>query len=115
MLMTLSKDLIAASATPLVLSILKRGDSYGYEIIQTIRESSDGAMQWADGMLYPILHRLEKKGLVEAYWGQADTGRKRKYYRLKRSGVKALAEQRKAWDDISTLLQKLNGDPACSI
>ncbi len=112
--MPLSKDLIAASATPLVLSILKRGDSYGYEIIQTIRESSGGAMSWSDGMLYPILHRLEKKGLVESYWGQAQTGRKRKYYRLCKAGKKALVEQRSAWDETYALLQRLNGVVACS-
>jgi len=111
----ISKDLIAASATPLILSILKRGDSYGYEIIQTVHEVSDGELEWADGMLYPILHRLEKKGLVESYWGQADTGRKRKYYKLRRQGKRALDEQRRAWDQLSTLLHDLNGGPACSI
>jgi hypothetical protein len=57
--MPLSKDLVAASSIPLILSILQRGDSYGYAIIQQVRELSDGEMQWADGMLYPILHRLE--------------------------------------------------------
>lgn len=113
--MAQSKDLIAASATPLVLSILKRGDSYGYEIIQQVREASEGRMQWADGMLYPILHRLEKKELVESYWGKAESGRRRKYYRLRQEGKKALAEQREAWDDVYALFQKLNGGAACSI
>ena len=80
--MTMSKDLIAASATPLILSILSHGDGYGYDIIQKVHTLSDGEMQWADGMLYPILHRLEKKELVESYWGTAESGRKRKYYYL---------------------------------
>jgi PadR family transcriptional regulator PadR len=113
--MTMSKDLIAASATPLILSILKAGDSYGYEIIHKVRESSEGTMDWADGMLYPILHRLEKKDLVESYWGQAETGRKRKYYRLRKSGAKALVEQQRAWKDVYAVMQKLNGVVACSI
>ena len=112
--MAITKDLIAASSTPLVLSILKQGDSYGYEIIQKVRESSDGALEWADGMLYPILHRLEKKDLVESYWGQADNGRRRKYYRLKKEGRKVLSEQRKAWDDVHDVLNKLNGGAPCS-
>lgn len=112
--MPISKDLIAASATPLVLSILKRGDSYGYEIIHKVREASDGSMEWADGMLYPILHRLEKRGLVQSYWGKSEAGRRRKYYRLRESGVTALTEQLKAWDDAFAVLQKLNRGPACS-
>ncbi|MCH9651265.1 MAG: helix-turn-helix transcriptional regulator [Deltaproteobacteria bacterium] len=113
--MTISKDLIAASATPLVLSILSHGDSYGYDIIQRVGELSDGGMKWADGMLYPILHRLEKKGLVESYWGAADNGRKRKYYRLRKSGLKELNEQRKNWHDLYAMLQKLEGGSVCSI
>ena len=61
--MPVSKDLVAASATPLILSILAEGDSYGYAIIKRVRELSGGQMEWTDGMLYPVLHRLEKQGL----------------------------------------------------
>ena len=111
--MTTSKDFIAASATPLVLSILSQGDSYGYEIIQRVHELSDGEMQWADGMLYPILHRLEKKGCVKSYWGVADNGRRRKYYRLQKSGSKELSEQRRSWNKINAMLQALEGGGAC--
>ena len=112
--MAVSKDLIAASATPLVLSILSHGDSYGYEIIQKVRELSDGEMQWADGMLYPILHRLEKKGFVESYWGAADNGRKRKYYRLQKVGSKELKEQRRSWTKLHAMLRTLERGPVCS-
>ncbi|HVT16533.1 MAG TPA: helix-turn-helix transcriptional regulator [Thermoanaerobaculia bacterium] len=113
--MPLSKDLVAASASPLILSILERGDSYGYAIIQQVRELSGGEMEWADGMLYPILHRLEKRKLVEAYWGEADNGRKRKYYRLHRSGVEELAALRAHWDKLHGMLQRLEGEARCSI
>lgn len=111
--MILSKDLIAASATPLILSILSHGDSYGYEIIQQVHELSDGEMEWADGMLYPILHRLEKKALVESYWGKAENGRKRKYYRLRQAGLEELNEQRQSWRSLYEMLQKLEGGVAC--
>ena len=77
--MALSKDLVAASSIPLILSILERGDSYGYAIIQQVRELSGGEMEWADVMLYPILHRLEKRLLVESDCGAADNGRNPKY------------------------------------
>ncbi len=108
-MMSISKDLAAASSTPLVLSILSHGDSYGYAIIQQVHELSDGQMEWADGMLYPILHRLEKKKLIESYWGTAETGRKRKYYRLLQAGLKELHEQRKNWASLHGMLRKLEG------
>lgn len=113
--MSMSKDLIAASATPLILSILNHSDSYGYDIIQKVHELSDGEVQWADGMLYPILHRLENKGLVQSYWGTSETGRKRKYYRLKKKGKEELTEQRKHWNQFHSMIQQLQGGMACSI
>ena len=110
----LSKDLVAASATPLVLSILSQGDSYGYAIIQRVREISDGEMQWADGMLYPILHRLEKQQLIESYWGEADNGRKRKYYRIHKTGDTELVRLRENWQRVFLMLQKIDGAQPCS-
>ena len=84
--MDIGKDLVAASATPLVLSILSEGESYGYAIIKRVDELSGGELQWTDGMLYPVLHRLERNGYVEASWGRSETGRRRKYYRLTDEG-----------------------------
>lgn len=107
--MSLPKDLVAASATPLILSILSHGDSYGYAIIEEVRRLSNGELQWADGMLYPILHRLEHKGQIESYWGQSDTGRKRKYYKLKQDGHKELVNQRQNWQKLYEMLEQLQG------
>ena len=112
--MNVSKDLIAASATPLILSILSHGDSYGYEIIQQIYKASDGELQWAEGMIYPILHRLEKKGLIQSYWGKSETGRKRKYYRLRRSGLDRLEELRAQWKNLYGMIQNMEGGKLCS-
>ena len=105
--MSLSKDLVAASTTPLILSILTHGESYGYAIIQQVSDLSNGEIEWADGMLYPILHRLEKKGWIVAFWGKSDTGRKRKYYRLSAEGEVELKLQRKNWQQLSGILSKL--------
>ena len=107
--MALPKDLVAASATPLILSILSHGDSYGYAIIEEVRKLSDGELQWADGMLYPILHRLEKKDQIESYWGESETGRKRKYYRIKKNGHTELAAQRENWQKLYAMLETLQG------
>jgi DNA-binding PadR family transcriptional regulator len=93
----IDKDLVAASATPLVLAILSEGESYGYAIIKRVAELSGGELQWTDGMLYPLLHRLERNDLVEAFWGQSESGRRRKYYRLTRAGEEHLDRQRRQW------------------
>jgi len=87
--MKLTKDLMAASAAPLVLAILSEGESYGYAIIQRVRELSGGKIEWTDGMLYPVLHRLEAQGVIAAKWRQSETGRKRRYYTLQRQGKSA--------------------------
>jgi DNA-binding PadR family transcriptional regulator len=103
----LAKDLVAASSKPLVLSILADGESYGYEIIQKVRELSGGHIEWSDGMLYPVLHRLERDGLIESEWKEADTGRERKYYFLSSDGRKALKTERQQWLAVHNTLSRL--------
>ena len=103
--MEISKDLIAASSTPIVLAILAEGDSYGYAILKRVQELSGGRMEWTDGMLYPVLHRLERLGHVEARWEVSDNGRRRKYYRITRAGRVQLAEERKQWQAVDATLR----------
>ena len=103
--MLIDKDLVAASATPLVLDILNEGESYGYAIIKRVGELSGGELEWTDGMLYPLLHRLERNGHVEAIWGKSETGRQRKYYRLTRSGVDQLDRHRRQWHVIDQAMR----------
>lgn len=103
--MEINKDLIAASSTPLVLAILAEEDSYGYAILQRVRELSGGRMEWTDGMLYPVLHRLERLGHVEARWEVAESGRRRKYYRITTQGRARLAEERNQWQAVDATLQ----------
>ena len=95
--MEINKDLVAASSTPIVLAILAEADSYGYAIIQRVRELSGGRMEWTDGMLYPVLHRLERLGHVGSAWESPPGGRRRKYYRITAQGRAELAEQRRQW------------------
>lgn len=103
--MDISKDLVAASATPLVLAILSEGESYGYAILKRVEEISQGELQWTDGMLYPVLHRLERNGYVEAMWGKSEVGRRRKYYRLTKQGLEQLEEQQRQWEVVDTTLR----------
>ena len=104
--MKIAKDLVAASSVPLVLAILTDGESYGYEIIQRVRELSGGEMEWTDGMLYPVLHWLAANGYVEAEWRTAESGRKRRYYALNPAGRKYLAEQQAQWATVSGTLRR---------
>lgn len=101
------KDLVAASSRPLLLSILAEGESYGYELTRKVRELSDGVLEWSDGMLYPVLHRLEREGLVVSEWKQSETGRERKYYRLSSSGRQSLKAERQQWLSVHNTLCKI--------
>jgi PadR family transcriptional regulator, regulatory protein PadR len=103
----LSKELVAASTVPLVLSALTEADNYGYALIQRVRELSGGRVEWTEGMLYPVLHWMEKEQLIESEWREAETGRKRKYYRLCKKGRNALRQEREQWMTIHETLTKL--------
>jgi PadR family transcriptional regulator PadR len=103
----ISKDLTAASSSTMILSILAGGDSYGYQIIQSVRSLSEERIEWTDGMLYPVLHRLEARGLISSYWKNAPSGRRRKYYSLTPDGQKTLAEEREQWDVVDATLKRL--------
>lgn len=103
----INKDLVAATSTPLVLAILAEGDSYGYAILKRVRELSGGELEWTDGMLYPVLHRLERSGLVESRWQSTESGRRRKYYRVTGTGREQLADERRQWRAMDETLRKV--------
>jgi PadR family transcriptional regulator, regulatory protein PadR len=103
----LSKELTAASTRPLLLSILRRGENYGYALAQEVKELSGGRIEWSEGMLYPVLHRLEQEGLIEAQWKESGSGKRRKYYRLRSSGRTALGEEQEQWLAVHQTLEKL--------
>jgi PadR family transcriptional regulator PadR len=104
-----SKNLMAASTKPLILAILARGEIYGYQIIQNVIDLSGGTLEWSEGMLYPVLHRMEKENLIRSQWRIIDNGRRRKYYSLTESGRKELEKERKQWMSVNKLLTKLWG------
>lgn len=101
----ISKNLTAASTKPIILGILKQGNSYGYLIIKKIKELSGGSMQYSDGMLYPVLHRLEKEGLIRSDWKIENEAKPRKYYEITESGKKALIEEQDQWKQVNAVLR----------
>ena len=105
--MRIDKDLVAASATPLVLGILADGDLYGYAILKRVSELSGGSMQWTDGMLYPLLHRLERLGYVSSSWGTSEAGRRRKHYAITPAGREARADRQEQWTVVTDTLPQV--------
>ena len=102
--MHIDKDLVAASATPLVLAILAERESYGYALLKRVRELSGGELEWTDGMLYPLLHRLGRLGYVTTEWRTSPEGRRRKYCVITDDGRSALAEQQRQWATVTRAL-----------
>lgn len=105
----LSKNLMAASTKPMILTILDRGEMYGYQIIHNVIQLSGGTLEWSEGMLYPVLHRLEKENFIQSQWKMSENGRRRKYYRLTESGKKELENERKQWLSVHKVLSRVWG------
>lgn len=99
----ISKDLIAASSKPLILSFLSKQESYGYEIIKNIQELSNNNIVWKEGTLYPVLKKLTENGLIESEWKTID-GRKRKYYRITNAGLASLEQEKAQWKIVNNTL-----------
>lgn len=95
--MKIEKSLLSGSTPLLVLSLLKDGDKYGYEMIEELAKRSDDTFQLKEGTLYPLLHTLEKEGFVTSYSRQTPGGRERKYYRLTADGLAQLEYKEKEW------------------
>lgn len=100
-----SKELVAACSRPLVLSILAGGDKYGYDILKQVKHLSEGSLQWSGGMLYPLLHRLERDGFIKGYWEIAHEERPRKYYRLTTEGRAQLSTDQESWRAVDATLE----------
>ncbi len=103
----ISKALVAASTKPVILSILLNGENYGYQIIQKVKKLSGGSLEWSDGMLYPVLHRLEKDQFIRSQWIISKGGKLRKYYTLTDSGREELETEKKHWMTVHEALLKL--------
>ena len=109
MSVVISRELIAASTEPLVLSILQAGENYGYAIAERVRHFSKDQVQWTEGMLYPVLHRLERRGYVKSRWEATEAGRKRRYYSLTAKGRESLAKHRREWSIVNQTLTEAWG------
>ncbi len=102
-----SKELIAASTLPLILSILAKGESYGYKLIKEVSEKSNGTLEWSEAMLYPVLQRMEKNKFIQSRWVEGENGKKRKYYKITSSGYAVLEDKKAEWLELHAFLSKM--------
>jgi DNA-binding PadR family transcriptional regulator len=103
----MSKTLIAASARPMILSLLLKGESYGYRILQDVTALSGGTIDWSEALLYPVLHRMEKEGVVRSRWKMSEEKRMRKYYALTEAGRRELEAEKERWLRIHSAFLRL--------
>lgn len=102
-----SKELTGASTIPIILSVLSKGENYGYAIIKQVADFSGGKLDWSEPMLYPVLHRMDKQGLINAEWRVLENGRKRKYYSITEAGREALQNKKEEWVDMIRVMTQL--------
>lgn len=102
-----SKELIGASAAKIILSVLAQGDNYGYEILQKVKELSDGQVKWNEGSIYPVLKKMEAQGMIKSYWKMEENERPRKYYNLLEAGQTELQSKKDEWNMIHSMLTRL--------
>ena len=116
--MAISKELLKGTTTLLILQLLNEKDQYGYELTKALEQRTDNLFTLKEGTLYPILHALENEGMIEAYWEDTQSARKRKYYRITEAGKKGLKEKKEEWQLYSEGVRKVIGggvlsEPLC--
>ncbi len=110
--MPFNTELVGSSVEMIVLKLLAERTMYGYEIIQIVNERTDGAFNWKEGTLYPVLHRLEGKGYLATEWQTGDTGKKRKYYKLTTKGMSYAGEKVAEWHTFARSINAVLCEPA---
>lgn len=105
--MKIDKELLKGSTTTLVLSLLNRRPMYGYEIIKVIELKSNGIFSFKEGTLYPILHSLEGKLMIESYWNESEGGRRRKYYKITEKGKLHMEDKKDEWSLFRQAVDKI--------
>jgi PadR family transcriptional regulator, regulatory protein PadR len=101
----MDKEIMRGSIDILLLSLIAKKDTYGYEIVKNLKESSNDLYHMSEGTLYPALKRLENKNWIQSYWGNSETGGRRKYYRITEDGRKELSKKLKQWKAVNDLIK----------
>jgi DNA-binding PadR family transcriptional regulator len=110
----LNKEMMKGSIDILLLSLIEKEDLYGYEIAKRLKEKSNDLYSMGEGTLYPALQRLEKQNLIKAYWGDSESGGRRKYYCITEEGKKELSKKINEWDVLNQLIKSCREDLLCT-
>lgn len=110
--MSLNADLLRGYTDTIILQQLTNGDSYGYQINKQISELSGGGLEMKEATLYTAFRRLENSGCIRSYWGDENTGARRRYYALTETGVEKLVEEQENWKETRAILDILLGGNA---
>ncbi len=106
--MALSQELARGTVMPIVLALLNEQPMYGYELVKTVNDRTNGVLQFKEGTLYPLLHKMQSQRLIKAQWETAeDTGKQRKYYHITSKGEKLLTESKTQWQQLSEAVNVL--------
>jgi PadR family transcriptional regulator PadR len=106
---SISRELVGASAALIILTVLAKGDNYGYEIVQKVKELSNDEIKWQEAGIYPVLKKLENDGMIRSYWKVQDGERPRKYYSLLADGKKQLEQNMYDWNLVQSVIVGLQG------
>jgi PadR family transcriptional regulator, regulatory protein PadR len=106
--MALSKRALDGNVETMLLSLLQQGPNYGYGLVQALNERAPELVAFGEGTVYPVLHRMERKGLLSTSWGE-EGGRRRKYYRLSQKGRRALQANLEEWRDLVAAMALMTG------
>jgi DNA-binding PadR family transcriptional regulator len=104
---SISKELIGASAAPIILAVLRNGDNYGYEIVLRVKELTNNEIRWKEASIYPVLKKLESNGFIKSYWKVQKDERPRKYYTILEEGKMLFEHNMHEWEVVYSLFGKL--------
>lgn len=106
------RELVKGNIESLLLSLISQQPTYGYQIIKELEQKSEGYFRFKEGTLYPVLHRMEREGLIISKWQVLSSGRQRKYYHITSKGLASLVDKRSQWQDfmvaINLIVQSSN-------
>ena len=103
----INKSLLTSNTAMLILKLLEEADMYGYQMIEELSNRSNNIFSFKAGTLYPLLHDLEKQGVINSYEQNADSTRVRKYYSITKSGKNVLADKKKEWNDYTSAVNNV--------
>lgn len=103
--MNYGRELLKGNTDSLLLCLISREPTYGYQIVKELERRSNGYFQFKEGTLYPALHRLEREGLIEGRWQILPSGQQRRYYYITEKGQQVLSTRLATWQDFSTAVE----------